>query len=316
MEKYKGSPFLNIGPQVQEVHFDKPINPNYKGPKPPSQQAQKHPLNLTDKSPFRITDGFKWYTSLPQVPYISNEGYRYIISNYMDAKNVEIQFIDYFWKTTTDLNSAKTGTIKFPYNPIHYNKCFGEGEFGCLKSELKIYKAWRDMFERVKDPRYREKNLTYENVDIHYDWYNYQNFAKWMNEYLGTLNQDLYEDYRLEKDILQWGIEPKIYGPYTCCIVPSIINMTISGYADKDAYFGVRKTRTGSYMTNIHKVDQRIYLGTYKTQEEAFLVYKKEKEKYIKELADYYYSINAIHKDIHDILYRIDIQPDGKEKLR
>ena len=71
-----------------------------------------------------------------------------------------------------------------------------------------------------------------------------------------------------------------------------------------------------NYSAGFTKYGKEVYIGTYKTSEEAFLAYKEAKESYIRELADYYYSINAIHKEIRDILYRIDIQPDSSEKLK
>ena len=43
---------------------------------------------------------------------------------------------------------------------------------------------------------------------------------------------------------------------------------------------------TGKYLVNLAKYGIKTYLGTFNTSEEAFYVYKLEKEKHIKEVAD------------------------------
>lgn len=317
---YKGSPFLNIGPRVQKNHYEKQLNPNYNGPKPPTQQAQKHPLNLTDKSPIRVVDGGLWYTSLPNCPYITNEGYRYIVQEYIDRKHVVVKFIDYDYTTCTDIFSVKCGCIKFPYHPHIFNNFFGVGKYDS-KSYMKIYKTWRDMFERVYDTRERNlnNNPSYVGIVSICDlWFNFQYFADWMYNYSLTINQENDIEFHIDKDILQWGATNKIYSPNTCCLIPALLNVALSGYnwANKDTFFGTRRTANGKFVCSVHDDNGRNNLGTYETQEEAFLVYKKAKEKRLQDLADYYYSINAIHKEIRDIVHKIEIQPDGSEKLR
>ena len=48
------------------------------------------------------------------------------------------------------------------------------------------------------------------------------------------------------------------------------------------------------------------YLGTYDTIEDAFLVYKSFKEKYIKEVADEYKEL--IPQKLYDALYKYEIE--------
>lgn len=110
--------------------------------------------------------------------------------------------------------------------------------------------------------------------------------------------------------------EYKIYSPNTCCMVPSAINYAISSL-DRERVvenlpIGVHKnTYNDKYIVNISLGNQNPhpYLGEFNTPEEAFMTYKATKEKYIRELADYYYSINAIYKEVRDKLYTVNIEP-------
>lgn len=311
---YKGSPFLNIGPHVQAEYHKKPIDPNYNG-KHPSTQFQIHPLINHD--PFNKVKNCKLhYENRYDCPFVTNEGYFVVIKEYRDKYHVLVEFLCSGWQTVVPMNIIKTGAIKYPYHPNRFGFYFGEGSY-TKRQHAKIYAAWSDMSIRTQDPEVQKKskNWQYIGVKIDYRWYNYQNFAAWMDNYLQSLNPELYNDYQIDKDILQWGIEPKIYGPDTCCLVPSIINGALAMQNCGALPLGVNNNGF-HYSSGMTKFGKEVYLGTYKTPEEAFLVYKEAKESYIRELADYYYSINAIHKEIRDILYRIDIQPDGSEKLR
>lgn len=309
---YKGSPFLNIGPQVQKEYYEKPIDPNYNGPHPSTQQ-QLHPYILSDKAPFKVKDSSIWYKD---VIFITNEGYQIRIVEYRNKHEVLIEFLCSGWQTITNMNVIKHGSIKYPYHPNRYGFFFGDGPY-TKRQHSKIYAAWSDIQMRTQDTEIQKKskNWQYIGIKVDYRWYNYQNFAAWMDNYLRSLNPDLYKDYQIDKDILQWGTELKIYGPDICCIVPSQINTALSMQQCGELPLGVNNNGS-HYSAGLAKYGKDVYIGTYKTPEEAFLAYKEAKESYIRELADYYYSINAIHKEIRDILYRIDIQPDSREKLK
>jgi len=312
--EYKGSPFLNIGPHVQKDHHDKPIDPEYDGPHP-STQYQIHPLINRDPNN-KIKNCKAHYENKYDCPFITNEGYQIVIKEYIDKYHVVVEFLCSGWQTITNIVAVKTGAIKYPYHPNRYGFYFGEGPY-TKRQHPKFYNIWSDMQERTQDPimQQRSKNLQYVGVQVHYEWYNYQNFALWVDNYLQSLNPELYNDYQIEKDILQWGIEPKIYGPYTCCMIPSAINYALIMQKNGALPLGVNRNNN-NFSAVAQCGNKNIYLGTYSNPQEAFMAYKAAKEKYIRELADYYYSINAIHKEIKDILYRIDIQPDSSEKLK
>lgn len=315
---YKGSPFLNIGPQVQKEYYEKPIDPNYNGPHP-SHQIQIHPYLLSKKSPFKVKDGSIWYKD---VIFITNEGYQIIIRDYISKHQVIVEFLHSGVRVTARMKDIKCGCVKYPYHPNRYGFFLGEGLYKMDGPMKKYVNLWGAMQERTQDPvlQQRTRNWQYVGVKIDYEWYNYQNFVNWIDEYFKSLNPNLYNDYQIDKDILQWGIEPKVYGPKTCCLVPSLINITLSAKSTNDNGLPIgvykKETKNGiSYFSSINKYGENNHINKCNSAEEAFQAYKKAKESYIRELADYYYSINALHKEIRDRLYMISIQPDGSEKL-
>ena len=93
----------------------------------------------------------------------------------------------------------------------------------------------------------------------------------------------------LDKDILNKG--NKIYSRDKCIFVPQRINnlFTKRDNARGDCPIESNPTPSGNYKVHCSNgYGGRDYLGTYPTKEEAFRVYKKNKEKVIKEVIDSY----------------------------
>ena len=93
----------------------------------------------------------------------------------------------------------------------------------------------------------------------------------------------------LDKDILCKG--NKIYSRDTCIFVPKRINnlFTKSDKSRGKDPIGVDRLPSGNYQVRCRNgYGKQIRLGTYKTKEEAFQVYKQYKEKVIKEVIDSY----------------------------
>ena len=95
----------------------------------------------------------------------------------------------------------------------------------------------------------------------------------------------------LDKDILVKG--NKIYSPNTCIFVPKKINslFTKNDNSRGNLPIGVTLCRNGKYRAQINRCGSKLNLGYYSSLEEAFLSYKIAKEKYIKEIAEYYKDI-------------------------
>lgn len=306
---YKGSPFLNIGPHVQKEYYEKPIDPNYPA-KHKCEQYQIHPLIHHGT---KVENAKEYYENKYEYPFITNQGYRIVIKEYVDRNHVLVEFLNSGYQTWTTINAVKNGCVYYPFHPNRFGSYIGDGEYN--KSNRNFYSIWESMFNRclIGSSKFHDSYLN--KVTIDFDWYNFQNFAKWMDSYLSKINPKYHEELQLDKDILQWGVENKIYGPNTCCLIPRKINRILAAPRISKKYLhGVHKNLYHYSVTLItdHKYN---CLGTYKTQEEAFQVYKQAKEQYLKELADYYYSENAILKEIRDLLYKISIQSDGSQKM-
>jgi hypothetical protein len=111
----------------------------------------------------------------------------------------------------------------------------------------------------------------------------------------------------LDKDIIVKN--NNIYSPETCLVVPASINkLFITGKSRRgDCLVGVSCESKNSYRVLFSKNGIKESFGSFKTEEEAFLVYKKEKEKHIKEIADKYSTLlpQKVYKAL--INYKVDI---------
>lgn len=92
--------------------------------------------------------------------------------------------------------------------------------------------------------------------------------------------------WALEKDIIKKG--NKTYNPDNCCFVPKEINnlMLKSEAVRTDLPIGVSSMPSGNYGAVVSKFGKTERIGTFCTIEEAFLAYKREKEKYLKQQAE------------------------------
>lgn len=252
--------------------------------------------------------------------YLTNQGYVIRVLEYRSKNDVLIEFVGLNYISTARMYDIKVGKVGYPFHPNKYGAYFGIGPY-TKHDTPKVYRAWYTMFGRVYEENdLNKRNSSYKGLSICQEWFNYQIFAEWYINYSNQLNPEFYNDYQIDKDILQWGNgKNKYYSPQTCCLVPSAINIALANQNNKrisepDLPVGVTdnsgcyKARR-SFSINISMYGESPYLGTFNDPMEAFSVYKFHKEKYIKELADYYFSMNCILKDVYDALYRIEIKP-------
>ena len=105
--------------------------------------------------------------------FVSKESlgaYEFIITEYNNCNDVWVEFYDeHGAKTHTTYNACQDGNVKNPYHPsVH-----GHGYLGLMSdgSKPKVsengkatreYNVWRNMIQRVYDPKYHEKQPTYK----------------------------------------------------------------------------------------------------------------------------------------------------------
>ena len=220
---------------------------------------------------------------------INNDGEEMRIIRYGNSKDIDVEFIkDGVILEHRDYKNFKKGEIKNPMTPSVYGVGYmGIGKFKSRDENgkhTKCHKTWQAMHQRCYDSNYQEKYTTYKNCRVCKEWNDYNEFGKWFDEnYYEIEGQRM----ALDKDILKKG--NKVYSPDTCVFVPSSIN-NLFVKRDKsrgELPIGVSK-KGNKFVAQLNKDNERIYLGLYSTAEEAFQVYKKAKEAYIKEVAEEY----------------------------
>jgi len=218
--------------------------------------------------------------------FLTNEGYWIEIVKFFGALDCTIKF-DIGGHTMTGMQIAnlKRGVVR----NVFHRSVFGMGYLGEGKYRTKVngettksYSTWQSMIQRCYSEKSLKKRPSYIGCSVDERWHNYQVFAKWYEE-----NQ--IEDCDLDKDIIvKWN---KIYSPETCVFVPHEINTSLTKRDKKtDLPIGIVKKKN-RFQARLNKGDMRIYLGLFRTIEEAFQVYKIAKESYIKELAEKWKSV-------------------------
>lgn len=150
---------------------------------------------------------------------------------------------------------------------------------GLMGENKTAYNVWLGMLTRCYSKYYQKREPSYIGKTVCNEWKNFENFILWFNE-------NYIEGFEIDKDILKKNNE--IYSPDTCCFVPKEINnlfinrhRRINGLPSGVHYDKER----GKYSSHIKKDGKYCALGRYNTVEEAFNIYKVEKEKRIKELS-------------------------------
>ena len=217
---------------------------------------------------------------------LNNFGSKMTIIAYNNANNITVQFENGFIKKTI-YNVFKTGEIKSPFCKSVYNIGFLGGEEYLPRIRNTItsqYMFWFNMLNRCHDQKYHKKEPAYMGCTVCEEWHNFQNFAKWHdNNYYNIPGEKM----QLDKDILVK--DNKIYSPETCVFVPQRINnlfekrKTSRGATPIGVSFYKRDNNYSAYYVNR---GLKKHIGYFLSSDEAFLAYKMEKEKYIKEVAD------------------------------
>ena len=202
------------------------------------------------------------------------------------AKNVEIQFSQTGYKTTVPLGSIRNGYVKDPYLPSVY----GVGILGTKYPtaingvQTKEYNLWQHMLKRCYSDKYQKKYPTYKGCEVSDKLKSYEYFYEWCNKQIGFSNRG----WHLDKDLLIKG--NKVYSESTCVFIPQEINtVLIKSTASRGEHLiGVCWSKTANaFKAQVNKGKGKPeWLGSFKTELEAFNAYKKAKEVFVKEQAE------------------------------
>ncbi len=233
--------------------------------------------------------------------FTTNEGYLVEIIEYFSKSDCTIKFEDGSILKNKEYGNIKTGRIKNPKHRSLYGVGFLDKDFRYKdkNSETPAYRAWKSILLRCYDSKYHIKKPTYINCEIHESWHSFVNFEKWFNK-------NYIKGYHIDKDIL---IKTnKIYGPETCCFVPQEINSLFVKADKKRGNYPLGVSKNGEYFSSCVRIDNKTKnLGLYLTVEDGFNIYKIEKEKYIKEVAEKYRSTLNEECYLALINYKIEI---------
>ena len=150
--------------------------------------------------------------------------------------------------------------------------------------KAKSYSTWHNMLHRAYCPKYQARQPTYIGCSVADEWLEYQNFAQWFEAHKYSNR-----DYELDKDLLLPS--NKIYTPDRCVFVPRQLNslLTDRGAARGQYSQGVCFIKLrNEFVARININGKQKLLGYYDNELDAYNVYKKAKEQYVKDSANHW----------------------------
>lgn len=198
--------------------------------------------------------------------FYTNEGCRCEVVEYINIRNVIVQFTDTGNTKKCQAVHLRTGEVKNVMHPSVY----GVGYLGTEETvkKFKSYRVWWSMLSRCYDEKYQAKQPTYIGCSVIGEWLNYSNFKSWFdNNYI--------EGCQLDKDIKVKG--NKIYSPDTCLFISQKLNKLLTNVNSKNTtgYTGVSYYKSKKkYVAYINTDDGNIHLGASNNAEEAYELYR------------------------------------------
>lgn len=156
--------------------------------------------------------------------------------------------------------------------------------------------AWHNMTQRCLSKTVHENLPTYSECELYYEWADFQVFASWWTNQVGS---DC--GWVLDKDILKQG--NKTYSPDTCVLVPAEVNALFVRSRPRRGKHpvGVCYNKSNNNFTSSCKVDNKsVHIGSYATESAAFEAYRLFKESLIKSVANKY--VATLPKAVYDVL--------------
>lgn len=208
------------------------------------------------------------------------------ILEYNAANDVVIKFLQTGWVDTVFISQVGTGSVRDYMQPTIRGIGITEGRLSKDEMNHKACKNWQRVVIRCYDEKQQEKQPTYKGCWVSDYFLKYYNFKEW---YIKQPNWEN-PNYVLDKDLLS-PKGAKVYSPETCVFLPKEVNSLLTTTKAKRGELPVgvclrAKDTKYSATCCINGVDK--HLGLYSTVEEAFSVYKKTREDYLKSKAEKY----------------------------
>lgn len=213
------------------------------------------------------------------------------IVEYKNCRDMYVKFLNTGEIIHASYLRFKNGEVRSAYDKSEVGVGYmGEGSYkGWInKKPTPQYSTWHSMLNRCYHKKTHERQPYYKDCYVTEEWHNFQNFAKWFDENYYSVEG---ERIHLDKDILYKG--NKLYSPDNCIFVPQRINtlFTKKDVSRGNLPIGVTKSQNKfrkylSYSNN--GTGKQVRIGSFHTQQEAFMAYKEFKENLIKEVANEY----------------------------
>ena len=206
-----------------------------------------------------------------------------VVVEYIASNRVLIRFLNTNNERFVGISELKKGEVRD--NDTYFGFMDIPNELRRGIPHPREYIIWNGIRQRCYNENARHLNPTYKDVTMSDNFLIYSYFKDWCNKQIG-FDQ---EGWELDKDILNKG--NKIYSEDTCCFVPREINTLIlkadriRGKYPIGVYHDTSKCQK-RFSARVSKNGKHKRFGSYLTPEEAFYVYKREKELHIKEIAN------------------------------
>ena len=213
----------------------------------------------------------------------------FVITKYVNASEVHIEFCDTGYQTVVLMGNILKGEVRDKLVPsVHGVGILGDEITRINGKSVKDYRVWKTMLYRCYVEEYQQKNTTYVGCTVSENFKYFPYFKEWCNKQIGFKSlDDRGKSFALDKDILVKG--NKQYNENTCCFVPQEINLLlVKGNSVRGKHpIGVSfNKRDCNFRAMLGRNGKLLHLGYFDTEKEAFLVYKAAKEAYIKEVAN------------------------------
>jgi hypothetical protein len=152
-----------------------------------------------------------------------------------------------------------------------------------------LHSIWSHIHERCNS------NKVYEKVTVCKEWLNYNKFLEWVWSNKSNYKPDEFQ--QIDKDILQWNSDTKIYDPDTCIFIPTYLNKYLSGISKRVHVDKITSLRLNDNYLSISASDvNNNYRLFYYARYHLF-----------KRLIEYYYDDGKIPTKLFKILNLINI---------
>ena len=235
----------------------------------------------------------------------NKRGEEFIIIEVLEDRKRKIKFLDENMAIiTVGIYNIQKLQVKNPMAPnVLEVAYFGVGKYS-YKNNSVIYITWRNMLRRLYEEKELLKRPNYRNVSVCNEWLNFQNFAKW---YEGNFPKHIESvKFQLDKDLLQQGVENKVYSPNTCVFLPSRMNSFLASTKsyNKTGYVGayLNKGIPASKILDFSS-GKPVFLGNFSTLEEASQAYKTARAINVEKAKQYLRDLNYLPESIIDCVY-------------